>query len=471
MNVSVEKLEGHMAKLTIEIEPDIFEKAVEKVFQRRKGRLTVPGFRKGKAPRVLVEKMYGPEIFYEEAADEVIRTEYPKAYDECEEDIVSQPEVNIIKMGKGETFVFEAIVATRPDVELGKYKGVTVSKHSTTVTAKEVDESIKRSLRRNARKVEITDRPVEDGDIANIDYEGKVDGVPFDGGRDKGYDLVIGSKSFIEGFEEQVIGHSVGEEFDIDVTFPKKYHAKELAGKSAVFTIKLNAIHSEVVPELTDEYVQDSTEFETVKEYKDSVKKQIKEQKERTAKREKQEEAIQKVVADSTMEIPSIMIESQVESMMGDYMRNLQRQGMSPQQYFTMTGVSADQMREQLRPDAERQIRASLVLEAIAKAENIEVSEEDIEKKVEETAGLYMLDPKEVMKNLSDDDRDQMKKEIAVEKAAELVGDSSKEEKAKKKEDEEESKESTDTKETKESKGTKTTKTTKAKKDSKEGEE
>lgn len=417
-----------MAKLTIEIEPDVFEKAVDTVYKKQRSRINVPGFRKGKAPRQIIERMYGSEVFYEDAADEAISTEYPKAYDMCEEEIVSQPEIEIKQLRKGEPFIFTAKVALRPDVKLGKYKGVTVAKNSTTVTKKDVEEEVERILKQNSRQVEITDRNAEKDDIVNIDYLGKTDDVPFEGGKGEGYDLTLGSGSFIPGFEEQLIGHGIGEEFDIDVTFPEKYHSEELAGKKAVFTVKINGIKAKEIPELNDEYVSDTTEFETVDEYKDDIKSKLKQRKENAARLAIQEEAIEKIVADSEMELPEPMIDTQVRTMMNEYARGMMGQGLSMEQYFQMTGLNPEQLMEQMRPEAEKQIKTSLVLEEIAKVENIEVTEEDIDKHLDEMGAMYMIEGKELKKNLTEDDEKKVRTEVAVMKAAEFVADNAKQE-------------------------------------------
>lgn len=426
MNINVEQLENKMAKLTIELEPDVLEKAIDDVYKKQRNRINVPGFRKGKAPRVIIEKMYGSAVFYEDAADLVIKEQYPNAYDECGLEIVSQPEIEITQLEKGKPFIFTAMVALRPDVTLGKYKGVTVTKIDTAVTDDMINDELKRMLRSNGRNVE-ADRPVEDGDIVNIDYVGKTDGEEFEGGNAEGYNLTIGSHSFIPGFEEQLIGKEKEQTFDIDVTFPEEYHAPELAGKPAVFTVTINTIRYLELPELTDEYVQDVSEFETVDEYKADIKKRLEERKEREAKNQKVTEAIDKIVKDSKMDISEPMLDTQVERMMSDYAQSLMQQGISIQQYFQMTGMSADMLREQMRPTAEDQLRSSLVLEEVAKAEGIEATDDDIKSKLEEMGAMYKLDPEEMFGHLTEDDKKRMKKEIQVEKAADFIGDNVKE--------------------------------------------
>lgn len=443
MNVTVEKLDGQMAKLTVEIDAEVFEKAIDTVYKKQRSRISVPGFRKGKAPRKLIEQMYGKEVFYEDAADEVIKTEYPKAYDECEEEIVSQPDIDIINAKSGENFVFTATVALRPEVKLGKYEGVSVTKQDTKVTEKDIEEEIKFNLKRDARTLDITDRPVQADDTANIDYLGKKDGVPFEGGKGEGYNLKIGSNTFIPGFEDQVIGHSIGEEFDINVTFPEEYHSKDLAGADAIFTVKINSIKAEEIPELNDEYVSDSTEFETVAEYKEDIKKKLEDRKAKAAARAKEEEAIEKVVADSEIEIPEAMLDTQVNSMVNEYARGMMNQGISMEQYFSMTGMNINMLMEQMRPDAEKQIRTSLVLEEIVKKEGITASDEDVDKRIEEMGAMYGISLEDLKKSMTENDTKNLKKEIEVQKAAELVGEKAKEKakSSKKKEDKEEGKE------------------------------
>ncbi len=438
MKVSVEKLENQMAKLTVEVEPEVFEKAVEVVYKKQRGKINVPGFRKGKAPRQLIEKMYGSEIFFEDAADEVIREEYPKAYDESGEEIVSQPEVDIVQMKKGEPFIFTAEVALRPEVVLGNYKNIEVSRQDVSVTKKDVDAEIDKLLKSNARTVEVTDRAVKADDIVNIDYEGRVDGAPFDGGKAERHALKIGSKSFIPGFEDQIIGHKLEEEFDIDVTFPKEYHSKELAGKAAVFTVKINGIKAEELPTLDDEFVSDTTEFETLDELKKDIKAKAKERKEEAAKNAIKYEAIEKAVADSKMELPEAMINTQVISMLNEYARGMAGQGISMQQYFQMTGMNREQLMEQMRPDAEKQIKTSLVLEEIAKAEKIEISEADVDEHIEKMGKMYGIGIEDLKKNMTDRDLDSIKKELMSSRAADFVGESAKEAPKPKKKDKEE---------------------------------
>ena len=442
MKVSVEKLDGQMAKLTIEVEPEVFDQAIDKAYKKQRSRIQIPGFRKGKAPRQLIEKMYGPEIFYDEAANQVIDSEYPKAYDECGEEIVSTPKIEITQIGKGEAFIFTAEVALRPEGTLGKYKGVTVVRQDVTVTDEELEEEVKRTLQRSARTIDVTDRSVVKDDTVNIDYEGKVDGVPFDGGKDSGHNLKIGSGTFIPGFEEQIINHNIGDEFDVNVTFPEQYHAEDLAGKDAVFTVKINSIKAEDLPELNDEFVSDTTDFETVKEFKDDLKTKLTERKESMAMSAKQEEALEKIVADSKMEIPEAMIDTQVESMIRNYTGGMAGRGISMEQYFQMTGMTPDMLREQMRPDAERQIKVSLCLEEIAKAEGIECTDEDVDARIAEMGAMYGIGAESLKEGMTEDDITRIKKELAVEKAANFVGENVKERaKPKKKSDKEEGKE------------------------------
>lgn len=426
MNVQVEKHENNIATLRVEIDEATVEKALNTAYNKRKKSFNVPGFRKGKVPKVMIERMYGPEVFYDDAINTMISEEYPKVYDESELDIVSQPEVEVVQMEKGKPFIFTAVVATRPEVKLGKYKGVSVTKVSTTVTKKEVDEEINRILNNHSR-MEAVERKAKKGDVAVIDYEGSVDGVPFEGGKAENHNLELGSNSFIEGFEEQIIGKKAGEEFNIDVTFPKEYHSKELAGKPAVFAIKLHEVRQKVLPTLDDEFVADTTEFETVDEYKASIKDRLTENKKRRAMSEKQNEAMDKIVADADIDIPEPMLNTQLDSMINDYARSLSQQGMSMDMFLQATNSDLNGFREQMRPEAEKQLKGSLVLDAIVKAEGIEGEEADVDKRIEDMCNLYGMDVEDMKSRITPEERDRMKKDIAIEKALEFVGENAKE--------------------------------------------
>ncbi|MCR4797487.1 MAG: trigger factor [Lachnospiraceae bacterium] len=426
MSVKVEKLENNMAKLTIEVEADRLNGAMTKAYQRQKNRISIPGFRKGKVPQQMIEKMYGPEIFYDDAANFLIQEEYPKAYDECDLEIVSSPEVEVVQIEKGKPFIFTAEVALKPEIKLGKYKGVTVTKEDTTVSDEDIEKEIKDELEKNARSIDVTDRAAENGDTVVLDYEGSVDGVPFEGGKADGYSLELGSGSFIPGFEEQLVGKNIDEDVEVNVTFPEEYHAEELAGKPAVFKCKIHKITAKEMPELDDEYVADISEFDTVDAYKEDIKKRLTERKENQVKRAQEDEALAKIIADSEIELPDAMVNTQVDQMINDYARQLSASGLSFDQYLKFTGMTLEQLKSQMRPDAEDRIKGSLVLEEIAKAEKLEASDEDLEEKIKDTAAQYGMDPEELKKNLSDTEKDNMKKDLALELAVKFITDNMK---------------------------------------------
>ena len=438
MSVQVEKLEKNMAKMTIEVESAELDKALDKAFNHQKNKINVSGFRKGKVPRQVVEKMYGPEVFYEDAANILMQQEYPKAYDESELEIVSQPTVDIVQLEKGKNFIFTAEVAVKPEVTLGKYKGITVTKIDTEVSEEEIDTEIETERRNNARTISVT-RPIENGDTVILDFDGSVDGVPFEGGKAEGYSLEIGSHSFIDNFEDQLIGKNVDDETDVNVTFPEDYHETSLAGKPAVFKVMIHEIKTQELPELDDEFVGDVSEFDTVAEYREDVKKKLADSKDKQAHRTKEDEAISKIVEASEMDVPDAMVDSQVNNMINDYANSLMQSGLSFDQYLQFSGMTIDQFREQLRPDALQRISSSLVLEAIAKEEAIEATDADVDAKIEEMAKTYDMDVEELKKNIPDSEKKEMKKELAMEKAIDLVMDNVKERaKAKKKADKEE---------------------------------
>lgn len=421
MSVQVENLEKNMAKLTIEVSADKVEKAIQAAYLKEKSKISLPGFRKGKVPRQMIEKMYGAAIFYEDAANRLIQENYGPAVDESGVDVVSRPTIDITQIEKGQPFIFTAEVAVKPEVKLGKYMGVTVTKIDTSVSDEEVDAAVEEERNHNARTVTVQDRAIQDGDTAVIDFEGFVDGVAFEGGKAENHSLVIGSHSFIDTFEEQLIGKHTGEEVTVNVTFPEEYHAPELAGKPAMFQVKINEIKTKELPELDDEFAQDVSEFDTLAEYRESVQKKLTERKENEAKRAKEEEAIQKIVEDAQMEIPDAMIDTQVDSMIDNFASRIAQQGMALEQYLQFTGMTEEKLAEQMRPDALKQIQSGLVLEAIAKAENIEVSEEDIDAEIEKMAGMYGMEADKLKEYMGDGEKESMKKDLAVQKAVELI--------------------------------------------------
>ena len=426
MNVQVENLEKNMAKLTITVDAAELEKAITKAYNKQKNSISVPGFRKGKVPQNMVEKMYGAEIFYEDAANIIMQETYPQAYDESKLDIVSQPQVDITQLEKGKDFIYTATVAVKPEVKLGKYKGVSVTKIDSKVTATEVNESIKAELERDARMVTKKGKAAN-GDTAVIDFEGFIDDVAFEGGKGENYDLVIGSGSFIPGFEDQLVGHKAGEDVDVEVTFPETYQAEDLAGKAAVFKCHIHEVKKKDVPKLDDEYVSDHTEFETVDEYKASVKERLENNKKTEGRRAQEDEAIAKIVEDSEMEIPDAMLDYQVENMINDFANNMAQQGLSLQQYMQFTGMTMDAFREQVRPDALSRTQSSLVLEAIAKAEKIEATDADVDAKLEEMSKQYGMELEQIKNLVGENEKESMKKDIAIEKAIELIMDNVKE--------------------------------------------
>jgi trigger factor len=421
MSFTVEKLENNRAKLTVTVSAEEFGKALVAAYNKQKGKINISGFRKGKVPMAIIEKMYGPEIFYDEAANKVINETYPDVYDECELEIVSRPDIDVSQIEKGKDFIYTAEVDLKPEVELGAYKGIEIEKIDTTVSGLDVDQEIDRVRRQNARKIDVTDRAAKDGDITNIDFEGFVDGEAFEGGKGESYSLTLGSKSFIPGFEDQIIGHEIGDEFDVNVTFPEDYHSEDLKGKAAVFKCKLNSLQEEQLPELDDEYVSDISDVETVDEYKESIRKQLTEKKENQAKIKIENTAIEKLMDSSKMDIPASMIESQQESMLNEFKQQLSMQGMSFDMYSQYTGINEDTMLEQVKPEAEKRVKSRLVLEAVAKAENIEVSDEDLDKKLEEMATMYGIEVDKFKGYIGDKEKDSIKKDIAVEKAAEFI--------------------------------------------------
>jgi trigger factor len=421
MSLQVEKLEKNMAKLTIEASAEEFEQAIQKAYLKNRNRINVQGFRRGKAPLAIIEKMYGPSIFYEDAANEIIPEAYEKAANESGLDIVSRPEIDVIQIEKGKPFIFTAEVALKPEVTLGQYKGIEIEKKEVTVTDDEVMAKINEEREKNSRMVTIDDRPVQDGDITVIDFEGFVDGVAFEGGKGEDYSLTIGSHSFIDTFEEQLIGKSIGEEVEVNVTFPEEYHAKDLAGKPALFKVTIKEIKVKELPELDDDFAQDVSEFDTLDEYKESVKATIKSNKEKEVKIAKENEVVDKIIENAQMDIPEPMLDLQTRQMADDFAQRMQYQGLSIEQYFQFTGMDAKKFLDNLRPQALKRIQSRLVLEAVAKAENIEVSEEELDKELSNMAEQYKMELDKLKEVIGENEKEQMKADIAVQKAVDLV--------------------------------------------------
>ncbi len=424
MSVQIENMEEkNMVKLTIEVSAEEFEAALQDAYMKQKNDFSIPGFRKGKVPRNLIEKMYGPGIFYEDAANALIPEAYSNAADESGQDIVSRPLVDIVQIEKGKPFIFSAEVAIRPEVKLGQYKGVEVKIIDTEVSDEDVMAEIDVERENNARIVSVEGRAIENGDTAVIDYEGFSDGVAFEGGKGENHPLEIGSGSFIPGFEEQLIGKNVGDDVDVNVTFPEDYHAPELAGKDAVFKVTIHEVKTKEIPELDDEFAQDVSEYDTVDEYKESVRAQVAEKKAEAARRTQEEEALDKIVAEAEIDIPAAMIDTQCENMINQFAQQMAGQGISLDYYMQYAGTTMDDMREQVRPDAESQIRHELVLDAIAVAEEIEISEEDIDEELGRMAAMYQMDPEQLKGYMGEDEKENMKLDLASRKALDLIAD------------------------------------------------
>lgn len=427
MSLQVEKLEKNMAKLTIEVSAEEVEKAIEKAYQKQKSRISVPGFRKGKVPRKMVEKMYGVGVFYEDAVNDMIPTAYEAAVKESELEIVSQPKIDVVQIEAGKEFIFTAEVAVKPEVELGEYKGVEVPKSDVSVSDEEIMAEIDKEREQNSRIITVDDRAVEDGDMTVIDFEGFIDGVAFEGGKGTDYPLTIGSHSFIDTFEEQLIGKNIGEEVDVNVTFPEEYHAEELKGKPALFKVTVKEIKKKELPELDNDFVEDVSEFSTVDEYKASIKTKIEEKKADEAKSAKEEATIEKIIEGAKMEIPDAMVDSQVRQMAEDFARRISAQGLTIDQYFQYTGLTSDKLLEQMRPQALKRIQSRLVLEAVADKENFEVTDEDVNNEINDMASAYQMEADKLKDLLTDADKENMKRDIQVKKAVEFVTENAKE--------------------------------------------
>lgn len=423
MSLQVEKLEKNMAKLTIEVSAEDLDKEMEKAYQKQKSRISLPGFRKGKAPRKMIESMYGKGVFMEDAVNSLVPQEYTKALGECDLEIVSQPEINVTQMEPGKALIFTADVAVKPEVTLGDYKGVEVPKSEIAVTDEEVDAEVKKEQDKNARTVAVEDRAAANGDITTIDFEGFVDGVAFDGGKGTDYALTLGSGTFIPGFEDQLVGANTGDHVEVKVTFPEEYQAKELAGKEAVFQCDVKKIETKEVPELDDEFAKDVSEFDTLAEYKEDVKKKLTEKKEKEARTAKENAAVDKAIENAQMDIPELMTKTECRQMMDDFSRRMQQQGLSMEQYFQFTGQSMDKMMEDMKPQALKRIQTRLVLEKVAEAENIQPSEEEITEEIQKMADAYKMEADKIREAIGESGLEQMKKDMAVQKAVTVIAD------------------------------------------------
>ena len=427
MSLQVEKLENNTAKLTIEVPAEELDKAIQKAYQKNKNKFNVPGFRKGKVPYAMIEKMYGAGVFYEEAANDLIPEAYANAAAESELEIVARPEISVTQIEKGKPFVFEAEVTLKPEVKLGEYKGIKVEKADTKVTAKEVNAELDKIKEQNARLVAADDKAIEEGDQATIDFEGFVDGVAFEGGKGEDYPLTIGSHSFIDTFEDQLVGKKVGEEVEVNVTFPEEYQAKELAGKEAIFKCAVKKIEAKELPELDDDFAKDVSEFDTLAEYKEHIKTNLVERKENEAKRAKEDAAVDKAIENAQMDIPEAMLMTQCRQMLDDFSRRMQSQGLSMDQYFQFTGMTADKMMEDMKPQALKRIQTRLVLEKVAEVENIQPTEEEVNEEISKMAEAYKMEADKLKELLGERELEQMKKDMAVQKAVTVIADAAKE--------------------------------------------
>ena len=430
MSLQVEKLEKNMAKLTIEVSAEELEKALETAYQKNKNKMSIPGFRKGKVPRNMIEKMYGPAVFYEDAANELIPDAYEKAVEECEEEIVSSPTIDVVQIEKGKPFIFTAEVALKPEVTLGKYKGVKVEKTEVEVTEEEINAQIEKERENSARTITVTDRPVKDGDITTLDFEGFVDGVPFEGGKGGDYPLTIGSGSFIPGFEEQLIGAEIGKGTEVNVTFPEDYHSADLAGKAAVFKCTVKEIKEKELPELDDEFASEVSTFDTLAEYREDVKKTLTQQKADAAKSAKEEAVIEAVVEDAKMEIPDAMLETEQRQMVDEFAQRMQMQGLTMEQYMQFTGTNPQMLLEQAKPQALKRIQSRLVLEAVAKEENLAADDAEFEAEIKDMAEKYQMEPDKIKDMLGERGRKQVLEDLAIRKAVDFLVENAKEGKA-----------------------------------------
>ena len=423
MSLQVEKMEHNIAKLTIEVSAEEFEKALNGAYMKQKKNISVPGFRKGKVPRQMVEKMYGVEIFYDDAANALIPDAYAKAYDEADIEIASQPKVEVVQIEKGKPFIFTAEVAVKPEVTLGEYKGLAVDKVSNRVTQKEIEERLGKEQEKNARTIAVEGRPVQDKDEVILDFEGFVDGVAFEGGKGENYSLVIGSGSFIPGFEEQLIGAEAEKEVEVNVTFPEEYHAEELAGKEAVFKCTVHEIKAKELPELNDEFASEVSEFDTLDELKADIKAKIKEEKNAEGKRRREDQAVEQAVANASMDVPEAMIDTEVRQMANDFAQRIQQQGLTMEQYMQFTGMTSEKMLEEFKPQALKRIQTRLVLEAIVKAENIEISDERLDEELTKMAEAYKMEVEKLKEFMGDAEKEQMKQDMAVQEAVTFLTD------------------------------------------------
>lgn len=427
MSLAVEKLDGSMAKLTITVPAEEFTKAVATAYNKQKGKFSVPGFRKGKVPQAFIEKMYGPAVFYEDAANQLINEYYPKELENCEEEITSNPEIDVTQIEKGKDFIFTATVAVKPEIKIGEYKGVEIEKIDTTVTDEDVMAEILKDQKENGRKIDVTDRAAQMDDEVTINFEGFVDDVAFEGGKGENYKLTLGSHSFIDTFEDQIVGKNIGDKFDVNVTFPEEYHVDDLKGKPAVFKVELLAISALELPELDDEFASDVSSFETFAEYKEDKKKTLEVKKEEQAKREKQSKVVEKIAEAAEVEIPEAMIKYNQERIVNEMSQRMMYQGLQMEQYLQLMGTTKEEFLERVKPDAIARIKTSLVLEAVAAAENIVASDDDVDAEIQDMAAQYQMKPEELKDMIGAPEMENIKKDIASRKALEFLGENCKE--------------------------------------------
>ncbi len=427
MSLAVEKLDGSMAKLTITVPAEEFTKAITSAYNKQKSKFSVPGFRKGKVPQTFIEKMYGAAIFYEDAANQLINEYYPKELENCEEEITSNPEIDVTQIEKGKDFIFTATVAVKPEIKIGDYKGVEIEKIDTTVTDEDVMAEILKDQKENGRKIDVTDRAAQMDDEVTINFEGFVDDVAFEGGKGENYKLTLGSHSFIDTFEDQIVGKNIGDKFDVNVTFPEEYHVEDLKGKPAVFKVELLAISTLELPELDDEFASDVSSFETFAEYKEDKKKTLEVKKEEQAKREKQSKVVEKIAEAAEVEIPEAMIKYNQERIMNEMSQRMMYQGLQMEQYLQLMGTTKEEFLERVKPDAIARIKTSLVLEAVAAAENIVASDDDVDAEIQDMATQYQMKPEELKDMIGAPELENIKKDIASRKALEFLGENCKE--------------------------------------------
>lgn len=427
MSLAVEKLDGSMAKLTITVPAEEFTKAITSAYNKQKSKFSVPGFRKGKVPQAFIEKMYGAAIFYEDAANQLINEYYPKELENCEEEITSNPEIDVTQLEKGKDFIFTATVAVKPEIKIGDYKGVEIEKIDTTVTDEDVMAEILKDQKENGRKIDVTDRAAQMDDEVTINFEGFVDDVAFEGGKGENYKLTLGSHSFIDTFEDQIVGKNIGDKFDVNVTFPEEYHVEDLKGKPAVFKVELLAISTLELPELDDEFASDVSSFETFAEYKEDKKKTLEVKKEEQAKREKQSKVVEKIAEAAEVEIPEAMIKYNQERIMNEMSQRMMYQGLQMEQYLQLMGTTKEEFLERVKPDAIARIKTSLVLEAVAAAENIVASDDDVDAEIQDMATQYQMKPEELKDMIGAPELENIKKDIASRKALEFLGENCKE--------------------------------------------